>query len=132
MYYWRGLLLKESIADVVVRQHYEHFFFLPRIHFPTRPSWFKDKWLAKLRVVAKSINIQVSHRNESWSKKNGWFHKRIWSTRIQIVEVVTIGTQRETKSHCLVTVLISTREITLYTRVNAISHKCLYQWPNKH
>ena len=67
------MLLKESIADIVIQVHYEQRFLDLKYIFQQRPSWFKDKWLAKHGVVAESINTQVSQRNEFWSQEMGSF-----------------------------------------------------------
>ncbi len=64
--------------------------FGPRIHFPTRSFWFKYKWLAKHRVVAESINTQVSHRNEPFSQEMGGC---IREPKMHLVEIVTVGNQ---------------------------------------
>ena len=65
-------MLKESIAHLVIQEHYEQRFFdleyiLQQDHFGSKIS---D---SKLRVVAESINTKLSHRNESCSKEMGDF-----------------------------------------------------------
>ena len=57
-------MLKESIADLVIHEHYEHRFLdleyiVQQDHFGSKISDYK-----KLRVAAESINTKVSHRNE--------------------------------------------------------------------
>ena len=92
-----------------------------RIHFTTRPSWFKDFRLAKPRVAVEPKIALVPYRNRSLSIEIGSLIRAPdWLGSI-LVEVVTIGNQYEALSDLSVAIIISTREITLYdTRMNVL------------
>jgi hypothetical protein len=91
-----------------------------QIHFPTRSFRFKDFRLTKPRVAAEPKITLVPYRNRSCSIEVGSLIRAPdWLESI-LVEVVTIGNQYEALLDWPVAILISTREITLYTRVNDI------------
>jgi hypothetical protein len=67
-------MLKESIADLVIQEHYEQRFLdleyiFQQDHFGSN-TYIRRK---QLRVVVESINTKMSHRNESCSKEMGDF-----------------------------------------------------------